>query len=229
MPTKRRLRLSDAWLWVAALAAAGLCIPQAHAHAPAKSGRHALKPEGHHAARGAHKKQGARGKTAPVPKQQAPLPLDTAGGPGIFGAASFYGFGFQGRRVATGERFDVRGMTAACNHVPLGTWVAVRRSDTGACVIVKVNDRMHTQHRTRVIDLSRAAAERLRMIAAGVVLVRIAPLAGAPHGDPDRLCQAAFAGGGEEFDGMELPMVPPKLPNLYDLLQPGEPVETSRP
>ena len=72
---------------------------------------------------------------------------------GLRGSASFYGHGFQGRRVASGERFDVRGFTAASNHFPVGCWVAVRRLVCERCAIVKVNDRMLAKHKRRVIDV----------------------------------------------------------------------------
>ena len=109
---------------------------------------------------------------------------------GLRGSASFYGHGFQGRRVASGERFDVRAFTAASNHFPLGSWVAVRRLDSERCAIVKVNDRMLAKHKRRVIDVSRAAAEYLGMIRAGVVLVRVAPIKSASH--QAKNCRAAF-------------------------------------
>ena len=112
---------------------------------------------------------------------------------GLHGSASFYGAGFHGRRTATGETFDLRGFTAASNHFPLGSWVAVRRLDSDRCAIVKVNDRMHSRHKRRIIDVSRAVAEYLDMIRAGVVLVRVAPLKGGPRND--RTCLASFAGG----------------------------------
>lgn len=107
-------------------------------------------------------------------------------GQGLHGRASFYGRGFQGRMTSTGERFDVRKFTAASNHFPLGTRVAVRRVDDQRCAIVKINDRMHAGHRRRVIDVSHAAAEHLGMLRAGVVLVRVAPL------KSDGACKAAF-------------------------------------
>ena len=109
---------------------------------------------------------------------------------GLRGSASFYGQGFQGRRVASGERFDVRAFTAASNHFPLGSFVAVRRLDSERCAIVKVNDRMLAKHKRRVIDVSRAAAEYLGMIRAGVVLVRVAPIKSASH--QAKNCRAAF-------------------------------------
>lgn len=112
-----------------------------------------------------------------------------ATGPGLRGQASFYGKGFQGRKTSTGERFDVKQFTAASNHFPLGTLVAVRRMDSERCAIVKVNDRMHAKHRKRVIDVSHAAAEYLGMLRAGVVFVSVAPL---KFGAVSAACQAAF-------------------------------------
>lgn len=120
-----------------------------------------------------------------------PRPLE-AGESGLHGVASFYGHGFQGRKVASGERFDVQKMTAASNHFALGTWLAVRRLDNDLCVIVRVNDRMRA-HRTRIIDLSRGAAERLNMISAGLVLVRAKPLAGPPTEKSEAVCASAFS------------------------------------
>lgn len=109
---------------------------------------------------------------------------------GLRGAASFYGHGFQGRRVASGERFDVRTFSGASNHFPLGSWVAVRRLDSARCAIVKINDRMHTKHQRRIIDVSRAVATYLDMIRSGVVLVRVAPLKAGDRNE--NTCQAAF-------------------------------------
>ncbi|HLO64304.1 MAG TPA: septal ring lytic transglycosylase RlpA family protein, partial [Azonexus sp.] len=97
-------------------------------------------------------------------------------GQGLHGQASFYGHGFQGRKTSTGERYDVKQFSAASNRFPLGSLVAVRRLDNDRCAIVKINDRMHTAHRKRVIDVSHAVAEYLGMLRAGVVLVRVAPL-----------------------------------------------------
>ena len=140
------------------------------------------------------------------------------------GAASFYGFGFQGRRAASGERFNVRNLTAASNNYPLGSWVAVRRLDNERCVVVKVNDRMHAKHKTRIIDLSRSAAEQLRMISAGVILVRVALLAEAPGEDQVAACQHAFAaesGATSACSDCPAPVVEelplPSLPSLSDM------------
>lgn len=111
---------------------------------------------------------------------------------GLRGSASFYGQSFQGRRAATGERFDMRAFTAASNRFPLGSWVAVQRLDNGRCAIVKVNDRMHARHERRIIDVSRSVANYLDMIRAGVVMVRVAPLKSAERAAQH--CRSAFEG-----------------------------------
>lgn len=92
----------------------------------------------------------------------------------LSGRASFYGKRFTGRRTASGKTFHHSKLSAASNRFPLGTVVAVRRPFSAYCVVVRINDRMG--HRSRVIDLSRAAAERLGMIEVGVTDVEIVPL-----------------------------------------------------
>lgn len=91
------------------------------------------------------------------------------------GHASYYGEGFDGRRTASGERYDPRKFTAAHKSLPLGTRVRVTRTSGGVdgpSVEVRVNDRCGCTH-GRVIDLSLAAARRLHMLGSGVVPVRI--------------------------------------------------------
>lgn len=107
----------------------------------------------------------------------------------ISGRASFYGKRFTGRTTATGKRFHHENVSAASNRFPLGTVVAVRRPFSAFCVVVKINDRMG--HRGRVIDLSRAAAERLGMIEVGVTDVEIVRLP-KPLIGHERACTLAF-------------------------------------
>ncbi len=136
--------------------------------------------------------------------------------PGLRGTASFYGRGFHGRKTSTGERFDQREFTAASNHFPLNTLVAVQRMDNSRCAIVKVNDRMHARHRRRIIDVSTGVAEYLDMIRTGVVLVRVAPILGRKaHGE--EACRAAFEPLPEctscRIDAVSEPLrVTPRLP-----------------
>jgi rare lipoprotein A len=82
----------------------------------------------------------------------------------------------NGRRTASGSRFNERQMTAAHASLPLGTRVRVVREDTGEAVVVTITDRIGT--RLRVIDLSRGAAVVLGLIRPGVASVRIEVLEG---------------------------------------------------
>lgn len=89
------------------------------------------------------------------------------------GKASWYGPGFNGRMTASGERFNQGAMTAAHKTLPFGTRVRVTDQATGKSVIVVINDR-GPYHGGRIIDLSKAAAQRLGMMNAGTASVCIA-------------------------------------------------------
>ncbi|HEY7754174.1 MAG TPA: septal ring lytic transglycosylase RlpA family protein [Steroidobacteraceae bacterium] len=96
------------------------------------------------------------------------------------GVASWYGPDFHGRRTATGETYDMHAMTGAHPTLPLPTWVRVTNLQNGRSVDVRLNDRGPFS-KNRIIDLSRAAAERLDMIGSGTALVEVRSLAaGAP-------------------------------------------------
>lgn len=91
----------------------------------------------------------------------------------LMGAASYYSDALSGRPTASGEPYDPRAFTAANREFAFGTMLRVVRIDTGASVIVRVNDRGPFGRRHRIVDLSRAAAEHLDMIRRGVVNVRV--------------------------------------------------------
>ena len=82
------------------------------------------------------------------------------------GGASWYGPGFHGRRTASGERYDMNAMTAAHRTLPFGTWVRVHSLVNGREVNVRITDR-GPFIRSRVIDVSRGAAEVLGMLGLG--------------------------------------------------------------
>jgi rare lipoprotein A len=88
------------------------------------------------------------------------------------GWASYYGSSFVGRRTASGEVYDDDLLTAAHPTLPFGTLVLVRRVATGRYVMVRVNDRGPFIE-GRVIDLSRAAAAKIGLLAAGVGRVEL--------------------------------------------------------
>jgi rare lipoprotein A len=89
------------------------------------------------------------------------------------GYATWYGRAFAGRRTASGERFDPGQMTAAHRTLPFGTWVEVKRVETGATVRVRINDRGPWGHEDRIIDLSRAAADRIGFGKQGLMRVEV--------------------------------------------------------
>ncbi len=86
------------------------------------------------------------------------------------GIASWYGPRFQGKRTASGERFDTNELTAAHKTLPFGTRVRVRSLADGKEVVVRINDR-GPFIKGRIIDLSRAAAQAIGML--GVKQVEI--------------------------------------------------------
>jgi rare lipoprotein A len=90
------------------------------------------------------------------------------------GLASYYGKGFHGRKAADGERFSQHEMTAAHRRLPLGTKVLVENRHTGEQVEVKITDRgPYADPKRRIIDLSKAAADSVGLVEAGVAPVRV--------------------------------------------------------
>jgi rare lipoprotein A len=88
------------------------------------------------------------------------------------GKASWYGGKHHGGPTASGERFNKNAMTAAHRTFPMGTRVRVTNLKNGKSVVVRINDR-GPYSKGRIIDLSEAAAQKLDMIDAGVVPVRL--------------------------------------------------------
>jgi rare lipoprotein A len=93
------------------------------------------------------------------------------------GSASYYAAKFDGRRTASGERFDNADMTAAHRTLPFGSRVRVTNPANGRSVVVRINDRGPFT-RGRLIDVSRAAAEELGMVARGHANVELALIDG---------------------------------------------------
>ncbi len=89
------------------------------------------------------------------------------------GLAAYYADSLHGNKTASGEKYDKNALTAAHRTLPFGTIVRVTNLVNRRTVEVRINDRGPYAGRHRIIDLSRKAAERLDMIRAGVVGVRI--------------------------------------------------------
>ena len=90
---------------------------------------------------------------------------------GFTGVASWYGPGFQGRRTASGERFNMHKFTCAHKSLPFGTELEVTHLSNGKSVAVRVNDRGPFV-RGRVLDLSYAAAQKIGLVGSGHAPVR---------------------------------------------------------
>jgi len=90
---------------------------------------------------------------------------------GEFGLASWYGEQFQGNPTASGEVYDMNGLTAAHRSLPLGTKIKVTNLKNNRSLIVRVNDRGPFIS-SRILDVSMAAAKKLGFLGAGVAYVR---------------------------------------------------------
>jgi rare lipoprotein A len=88
------------------------------------------------------------------------------------GLASWYGKRFHKKRTASGERYNMRDLTAAHRTLPVDTIVRVTNLNNQRTVLVRVNDRGPFK-RGRVIDLSAGAAEALDITERGIAPVLI--------------------------------------------------------
>ena len=112
---------------------------------------------------------------APSTAVPAPAPKEAAVPEAHFeqvGLASWYGSFHAGQRTASGEFFDPDALTAAHRTLPMGAIVRVTNLANRRGVKVRINDR-GPRDTGRIIDLSRAAAQRLGFTPSGVMNVRI--------------------------------------------------------
>lgn len=121
--------------------------------------------------------QRAAAQEAPAPP---PAAVEEEAAPGLrvadlkpmYGVASYYADKFNGRQTADGGRYWANKPSAACNRVPLGTWIRVTNLRNKRVIVVKVTDRLHPLNK-RVVDMSRIAAERLGYIGLGLTQVKV--------------------------------------------------------
>lgn len=88
------------------------------------------------------------------------------------GNASWYGGRFHGRKTSGGDRYDMNAFTAAHKTLPIPSYVRVTNTRNGKSVIVRVNDR-GPFHGNRIIDVSKAAAQKLGFVSQGTAHVKI--------------------------------------------------------
>ncbi len=91
------------------------------------------------------------------------------------GMASWYGKRYHGKKTSSGEIYDMYAMTGAHTTLPIPSYVKVTNPENGRSVVVRINDRGPFKH-DRLIDLSYAAAYKLRLTAQGSGLVEVQSL-----------------------------------------------------
>jgi rare lipoprotein A len=116
----------------------------------------------------------------PTPRPPSPVPpparTAAAGVSEQDGYATYLAHSFHGRTSASGVPFNERKLVAAHRTLPFGSVVRVTNVSNGRAVTVRIVDRGPYGQNYRegtIIDLSRAAANRLRMIRDGQIPVRV--------------------------------------------------------
>lgn len=111
--------------------------------------------------------------TAPTPDSLVAQQAAIKRGDRLKGIASWYGGVFNGRKTASGERFDMFAMTACHPTLPFGSIVRVVNLTNKHSVLVKINDRGDLVTEGRIIDLSYGAAQKLAMTKMGLAKVEL--------------------------------------------------------
>ena len=130
-------------------------------------------------AQGASAPAAAAAKPAEVaPPAAATAPAPAATGDALSGTAAWYGRNFNGRKTASGQRFNAAALTAAHPTLAFGSRVKVTNSKNQRSAVVVINDRGPSTP-GRIIDVSQAAAQRLGFIRAGTAEVKVEVVAAA--------------------------------------------------
>jgi len=124
----------------------------------------------------------------PEPEPEIVVPDDAKVLYSETGWASWYGPGFQHRQTANGESYDMNRMTAAHRTIPLNSIVRVTNTKTGNSALLRITDRGPFVG-NRIIDLSRAAAQKIDVYQHGTAMVKIEVLqAPSPIASGGRWC-----------------------------------------
>ena len=89
-----------------------------------------------------------------------------------FGLASYYSDRYHGRETAYGEVYDKTKLTCSHKKHPYGTLLKITRLDNKESVVCKVIDK-GPYTKGRIVDLSKAAAEKIDLIKDGVAEVKV--------------------------------------------------------
>lgn len=105
------------------------------------------------------------------------VPYASAEGFEEIGIASWYGPGFHGKKTSNGETFNTYSMTAAHKLLPFNSNILITNLENGKTCVVRINDRGPFVD-DRIIDLSKAAAEKIGMIKNGTAKVHLQYIGG---------------------------------------------------
>jgi rare lipoprotein A len=119
--------------------------------------------------------------------------LPTACGYEETGIASWYGPNFHGKRTSSGETYDMHGMTAAHKTLPIPALVKVTNLENGKTLVLRVNDR-GPFHEGRIIDLSKAAAQKLDVLKHGTAKVKVEAI-----GKPQQVTNPQYAPATKDY------------------------------
>ena len=187
---RRSLRLVAATWWLLQL---GACGDQPRAKSPQHARESSPASAAHDARRGSGKPRPRSGEPAEntgesrAAEHDAGAPHDTFVSEEkliaryakaraltvLQGSASYYSDALAGRSTASGAPYEPSAFTAAHRSLPFGSVLRVTRVEGGQTVYVRVTDRGPYGPRGRILDLSRAAADRLGMLRAGVAKIKV--------------------------------------------------------
>jgi rare lipoprotein A len=144
------------------------------------------------------------------------------------GTASWYGKRYHGKNTSSGEVYDMYSMSAAHPILPLPSYVKVTNPANGRWVIVRVNDRGPFKS-SRIIDLSYAAAYKLRFSAQGSSLVDVEAID--PNNIPSYALQEAPINVPEATSIPEAstPATPPTATPVVTTKSISSPIQNSNP
>jgi rare lipoprotein A len=139
--------------------------------------------------------------------------------PGRFkerGIASWYGKKFHGKRTASGEIYDMYGMTAAHPTLPVPSYARVTNLSNKKSVVVRVNDRGPFL-RERIIDLSYVAAYKLGIVDNGSaeVMVEVESLAADSNVQPIEITDSVVVTPLKSTTAMSVSSEPAAMGNVY--------------
>lgn len=126
------------------------------------------------------------------------------------GKASYYADKFEGSPTASGEKYRGSKMTAAHKTLPFGTKIRVTNLANNESVVLEVNDRGPFVE-GRVLDVSKAAAEKLGFFNQGIADIKIEVVnAGDGKGDVLPVMQEHVAVDDRQVYNMKISRVEPK-------------------